>query len=346
MLALQSSVDYDKKDCPLSPCAFMDSVFLKDRDIALAAVTQTGASLQYLPDAFRRDQEIVMTALDNGNAADFVPPELFNAHDIAIAAESLFHIPEVFRDDEAIVMRAVDSDGLQLKYASERLRRNIEIVTAAVSSDGRALEFAGGELNNNREIVRLAINYDSTTLSFASTALQNDNALVLEAISHHYSSLRYAGKDLRFAPDFLLDAFKIANQCLRYVPWPILKDPSFIHAALDLDISAFSYLPFRERFDENLALKAVSHYPWLLMSSPTALRQKKHIVMAAVLHEGAALEYAAVELRNDPDVVRTAIHNRNNYGIPGVWMSLVLRSDQNFMNSLAIETWTEEFNHE
>ena len=49
------------------------------------------------------------------------------------------------------VMKAVQQNGMNLQYASEKLRNNKNITLAAIRQDGAALEYASEKLRNNKK---------------------------------------------------------------------------------------------------------------------------------------------------------------------------------------------------
>ena len=89
---------------------------VEDRDIILAAISQNGAWLQYLPD-FHDDHEIVKAAYDN------------------------YYWILGFLNDRESVASILSQDGLALQYASNRFKADIAVVDVAVENNPNALKF-------------------------------------------------------------------------------------------------------------------------------------------------------------------------------------------------------------
>ena len=131
-----------------------------DRRIVLAAVQNFPNALAYASLELRGDREVAMAAVrKNGAALKHVKGGLAGDRDVVIAAArnypaALQYASSSMRDDYYVVMQAVtavphtssvdtsSTSGEALRYASERLRANVDIVRAAVRADPQALNRA------------------------------------------------------------------------------------------------------------------------------------------------------------------------------------------------------------
>jgi hypothetical protein len=77
-------------------------------------------------------------------------------------------------NNHEIVLAAMQSDGLGLKYASERLKDDHGIVLAAVQCNRPALQHASKRLKDDRAIVVAGVAGDFTALQWASERLKRD----------------------------------------------------------------------------------------------------------------------------------------------------------------------------
>ena len=158
--------------------------FQDDKEIVLAAVSNTWSSLQYASPRLKADKEVVLIAIaQNENALQFASFELRENEELATRAVStngmtLEHVADKLKDNEAIVTSAISNNGIALKYASLNLRKNKHIVSLAVSKNGFALHFASDELKDDDEIVRVAVTQEGEALYFASNRLKQNRELI------------------------------------------------------------------------------------------------------------------------------------------------------------------------
>lgn len=148
---------------------YADARLKRDRRVVLAAVGNFPNALVYADLALRADREVAMAAVrKNGAALEYVKGNLAGDRDIVIAAvrsypAALMYAFSSMRDNFYVVMQAVTavphestiyteaSSGEALRWASERLRQNVDIVRAAVRADPQAMNYA---LEPARSVVR------------------------------------------------------------------------------------------------------------------------------------------------------------------------------------------------
>lgn len=158
--------------------------FKDDKEIVLAAVSNTWSSLQYASPRLKADKEVVLVAIaQNENALQFASLDLRENEELATKVVStngltLEHVADKLKDNENVVITAVSNNGIALKYASLNLRKNKHIVSLAVSKNGFALRFASEELKDDDELVRTAITQEGEALFFASNRLKQNRELI------------------------------------------------------------------------------------------------------------------------------------------------------------------------
>ena len=64
---------------------------------------------------------------------------------------------EPLEDDEEIVLMAVKRNGMNLHYASSRLKCDRKIIMAALKQNGRALKYVNKELRLEKDVVHFAL---------------------------------------------------------------------------------------------------------------------------------------------------------------------------------------------
>lgn len=167
-----------------------------DLEITRAAIRFNDCSISDLSPEALDDKEIVMSLLDDidsrSNEYDRYNAfmELFNKgvgsevladKEVALRwvnyrADNLQDVP--FEDDKDVVMAAVKHDSQALKYASYRLKNDIEVVTAALrETDCFGVLYASDELRNNKDFALKAIEVNPWNINSVVAGLHNHKDL-------------------------------------------------------------------------------------------------------------------------------------------------------------------------
>ena len=92
------------------------------------------------------------------------------------------------QDDRDVVLRCVELKPDAIKYASSRLRGDMEIILAALSSkplskcsSDTVLNLASTELQDDREVVLHCVTNDGEAIKHASARLRGDKEIILAA---------------------------------------------------------------------------------------------------------------------------------------------------------------------
>jgi hypothetical protein len=72
-----------------------------------------------------------------------------------------------FRDNIRIILVSICKNGLNLKYASPRIKNITNLVKIAVNNNGLALKSASARLKDDTEVVRIAVSNNSKAFAFA-----------------------------------------------------------------------------------------------------------------------------------------------------------------------------------
>ena len=70
----------------------------------------------------------------------------------------LYFATEQMRDDKEVVLEAVKNKGIIIKYASYRLKNDLDIATAAIMQNKKSYEFLGEDLKQNESILEILNN--------------------------------------------------------------------------------------------------------------------------------------------------------------------------------------------
>jgi hypothetical protein len=126
----------------LSNVAYWISMCFKSH--VLEAVKKDGSTLQKVYPWFRKDMDIVGTALrqDESQTKYMRRGTLMSAFDAKLTVSSLKYASNENQNDKEVVLKAVKCNGLEIKHVSSVLIRDFEVVLAAVSQNGLALQYA------------------------------------------------------------------------------------------------------------------------------------------------------------------------------------------------------------
>ena len=179
-----------------------------NREVVLEAVKHDGRALRLASDELRDNKKIVSVAVQ---CAPVLPPFSFNIdrspedrcrwigvpYTVIIEQgqhPALSHFLDI-RDGKLVLKQ---SNELALKYASKRLRNDIDVVLAAVKKNWQAIQFASDELKKDEKVIRfskieLAIQNElKKKARISEDRARGQYAIALEAIKN---TAVYAGED-------------------------------------------------------------------------------------------------------------------------------------------------------
>ena len=193
------------------------------RDVVIAAVTRDGSALAFASPEMQGCRDVVLVAVaQTGRALQFASPEIQGCRDVVLVAVAQradaleFVSPEMqgYRD---VVLAAVAQRADALEFASPEMKGCRDVVLAAVAQDGRALEFASPEMQGCRDVVLAAIAQTGWALQYASHEMQGRRDVVFAAVSQAGGALRYASCELRGCRDVAFAAVSQDGWALYHV---------------------------------------------------------------------------------------------------------------------------------
>jgi len=242
------------------------------RDVALAAVSRSGGSLQVMSPELQDCREVVLAAVTrDGSALEFASPELQNCRDVVLAAVTRngsaleFASPEL-QDCRDVVLAAVTRNGSALEWASPELRgcRDVVLVAVAHDDDGYALKWASPELQGCRNVVLAAVAQRGKALEFASPEMQGYCDVVLAAVAQDGWALEFASPEMQGCRDVVLAAIAQTGRALKYASREMQGRRDVVFAAVSQDGSALRYASRELRGCRDVAFAAVSQDGWAL----------------------------------------------------------------------------------
>lgn len=220
----------------------MDSL-INNRYLWFTVVQKNGLSLQYAPESFKRDVDLVRLAIiQNPKAFDYLDKvmkedgrvlrimELFDPENnldnwLPFCHELKSDQPPL---EESLIQKEV-LNNLQLyisllrrdarfgQYAAHRYAAESEVLCKFLAHSGLMLEYLHAKYINNKDMVLIAVKQNGLALKYVSEELRNDQDVVLSAILQNPSSFWYASLKLRNDDQFVLKAVKQNGLILEYV---------------------------------------------------------------------------------------------------------------------------------
>lgn len=179
------------------------------KDAVLLAVEFEGSSLKRFP-KFNSDDDVIKIVLKrDGKAIQYVKKELReNPEYIRLSLQHWYYSNSLqlrcmakYRDNEEFIKIAIKSDGLNIKYASKRLRDNFEIAKLAIehSPNNSVIKYLSPRLRDNIELALLDIkNGACPGIEYYSRRLRNCNEIAEALInSGHYVEISLFSKRIR-----------------------------------------------------------------------------------------------------------------------------------------------------
>jgi hypothetical protein len=168
--------------------------FQSDREIALAAVTNSGGIFRNLSPELQNDPELAVAALKENPYNTFMGASSALKGDRGFLLQALNvlrskhdggyflkNIPQDLLNDRNFAIDAVQANGQALS-AFKNFENDREVAELAVTNNPDAMRFVSSELKANREFVRMAVEKHGYVLAFASQELRNDPELQALAV--------------------------------------------------------------------------------------------------------------------------------------------------------------------
>lgn len=247
--------------------------------------------LEFTPERFRDDEEIVLLAADEDpEALQSASQRLKNDRDfvlkiINIQALSLkYAAPKFCNDREVVKLASHYMAGIHYAFYSrdleERLRDNPDkragdfFYADYSNSPGDCMfQYASDELKSDREFVLDLIKINSIVFEYISEELQKDREVVLTAVAH--------GTGLHKVCDDVLYRTNSNNQSF-YLDEKFKDDLEIINLALKNSGYNFQFLSEQYRDDYDLFMLAVASHPAAFLYASKRLQQMKSVVIATI----------------------------------------------------------------
>lgn len=174
----------------------------------------------------------------------------------------------------------------------------LDLIKNGVFYDENSLEDLSEELRADKEIIMAWVEHMSDEDDFSyrqfeyvSSDLAADNEIVLPLVSKHGRALEWASESLKKSKDVAMAAVRNNSDALEDVYWEIRGDREIVLTACRSERGRYSLI---------------------FVSDDAELMGDREIVLAAVLKNGTALQYASEDLKGDREIVLTAVESNGH----------------------------------
>lgn len=209
------------------------------RALTEAALKSSGSMLEFAPNEFKQDKELVLIAVDTGDA--------------------FIHASEQLQHDKEVILKALEWDSYIIEELDEDFYEDLEIMYKAIGINAECFEYLAEELQGNRDIALACVKLNCDTYDYLSEDFKKDTEIIETAIN--------GGLTLRSITQ------TIEN------PSQITGDRNFIVTAINNnDGNQIQYATNELRNDAKLAEYAIEHELHILSHIGEDLRKDKSIL--------------------------------------------------------------------
>lgn len=255
------------------------SAYQDDKEVVMQAVSETGFAFQYASERLRNDKEVALEAISAYPVLKFLGDDL--------------------KEDPDIFLNAIKKNHFAYSMLPESLKDNKDIMLAMALIDGKFLKDASPRLRDNEQFILNAIKIAPWTIAYASPRLQNDFHFILNFFK--FFPLRrkdQLSKFLGYLPNDIKEKITgnrlLMLEMIKKIGWL-----GYIVASKEL------------QKDKDLVLEAIKKDKFISeISTPKEFLDDKELMLQAVSINGYNLALVSDRLKDDDEIVRTAIANQ------------------------------------
>lgn len=282
-------------------------------DFILSAMEINGFLLQYIPNNFKNDKAIVLTAIIN--YSNFKSGQLGNESPLKYASESL-------RNDMKVVLAAIQKDGRAISYVSDNFKKNVDLVFESIKKGAGLSYFTYLPFDlQTRENLLLTLKNGGGYIDFIPIDLRSDKEILMFAIKYYAKNLSQASAELKNDKEIVLAAVKSFGELLEFVSDELRNDPEIVLAAVSQNGAALKFASEELKNNKEITETAVSNKHCSLSNSylpalayvGNILKNNKDIILKSF--EGGLcskifeMELVPTNLLNDKDFVLKLLKN-------------------------------------
>ncbi len=204
--------------------------------------------------------------------------------------------------EQSIAEVAVKNNGMALKYTSDEIKKNKKIVLIAVKQNGMALEFADPSLQKDRDIVMAAVKNKGTALQFASESLKREKDIILQAVKNN-GEVIFELESEQIDKDIVLAAVSNGDYIIDRIDKKYQNDNDIIIAAGLRNPNEIEYLKNQPSIHNKKDMLELLKKGASLKLASDKLRDDKELVLTAISISAKNIEYASKRLKNNKEIM-------------------------------------------
>ncbi|KAF0975367.1 hypothetical protein FDP41_005361 [Naegleria fowleri] len=223
--------------------------------------------------------------------------------------------PVEFMNDKEFILNHIKKYGYGFGFMASKLRQDRNFVLQAAQLEGGVLNYYKEDSLNDKEVVLEALKTKKGfSLESASPELLKDNNFVMEAIRLNEKSVWYASEKLWKDRELVFEAIKQNKKALQWVSHTLRDDKEFVLKALQLLYPEFENFVSISDANKEIMLKVVKDFGFLLKFASEELKNDRDVVCTALKSDYTSLEFASLDLQNDIEIALEET-KRNGYAL-------------------------------
>lgn len=240
-----------------------------------------------------------------------------------------------FQDNKDHVISAVSNDGMQLQYASTRLRKDKDVALEAIYQTCKALQFVDKELRDNEKFIISAIKKVPHKLeeffTLISKELQENEQIAVQAVKRNGALLKMLNSTLQNTRQVVLAAVANKGFALQYASITMQGDLVVVQKALEQNEAAIQFVSKTALENREFANQMIQYSRHALKYLSNEL--KKDLQHKAIEYHKDALQYSNT-LNADREFVMSLITKDENFHLLK-FVDYSLRKNPEFQNFTA-----------
>jgi hypothetical protein len=268
---------------------------LQQRQEVLVSVQKKGLNLEFADQVYQDDEQIVIEAVKQDPWA------------LKFASECL--------KDDADFMMMLKLNACTAEYMSTRLKHDYDFMCNAIKENNQVFFYVHSIYGDDEAIVLEVISKNGGQLKYASPRLQDEENIVFKAVANDWKALAYVSDRLaqnmslyEMAKPACLEAIKKSPTEYKYASEALQKDDDILVELVTQEPIRIKYFLAQNTVKSNkMILRIVSHNALVLEHLTDAFKNDIQVVFLAIQQNVLALKYASYSLRNNKDVILTAM---------------------------------------
>ncbi len=305
---------------------FASRLLQHNSEIVMAALRQNHLALKEAAPSLKERCDFMMGVVEiKGELLRFADPSLKNNLPLCERAveqngEALAYVGNELKNNEALVRKAIQHDPHNLQYAGEDIRKNMQFMQEMVEIDGTLLKYYLGEeeTSNYQNLVLKAVNKNGFAMQYVADSLKGNERMAKAAFRQNPEALEHIAIELVTSQDFMLECIEQNGLAMQWIAEQIDTNIAeentrmrVVRSFQQLIISQENLNPriqtIQEQFDrEAFMVSAAKVNCMSLQHMPEKYLNNPNVVNAAISHNGQAIQFAAVPLKNDSDIALAA----------------------------------------